>query len=121
MQLNGVVPIPAKLRAQYVGLGLWDNAPLRDGLEAAAERAPDRVAIVDRESSWTYEQLERSVARGVARLARDGVCPGAAVLVIAPLIASAFLGYLDAQHNRGLSRRTGGTTQATLRGSRTAA
>lgn len=93
MQLTGAVPIPAALQAQYVAEGLWDNASLRDGLEAAAERAPDRVAIVDRETSWTYKQLERSVARGVARLAHDGLRPGAAVLVIAPLIAPAVCAY----------------------------
>lgn len=92
-QLNGAVPIPAELRARYAEAGLWDDAPLRDGLEAAAQRAPGRVAIADRETSWTYAELERSVARGVARLRREGVLPGAAVLVVAPLIASAVCAY----------------------------
>jgi non-ribosomal peptide synthetase component E (peptide arylation enzyme) len=86
-QLSGAVPIPAELRVRYAEAGLWDDAPLRDGLEAAAQRAPGRVAIADREMSWTYADLERSVASGVACLQREGVLAGAAVLVVAPLIA----------------------------------
>jgi non-ribosomal peptide synthetase component E (peptide arylation enzyme) len=48
------VPIPAELRVRYAEAGLWDDAPLRDGLEAAAQRVPWRVAITDRETSLTY-------------------------------------------------------------------
>ncbi|MFC7886310.1 AMP-binding protein [Streptomyces sp. NPDC057376] len=92
MKLVGVEPVPSTVQARYVTEGWWSDAPLRDGLEAQADRGPDRVAVSDATSRWTYGRMHDAVARAVACL-RQRVPPGTAVLVIAPLIAPAVVAY----------------------------
>ncbi len=93
MQIAGVEPIPAEVRQRYVDEGLWGGQGLRDGLEAAASRDPQRVAVGDGTTTWTYAELVAVVERAVGCLRGHGCGPGTAVLVIAPLSAPAVAVY----------------------------
>jgi acyl-CoA synthetase (AMP-forming)/AMP-acid ligase II len=53
-------------------------------LAAAAERAPDREAVVTDEVRWTFSQLQAEVHRGARALAALGVSPGDRVGLWAP-------------------------------------
>jgi acyl-CoA synthetase (AMP-forming)/AMP-acid ligase II len=72
--------------------GWWSRTPLRGGLEAQADRSPDRIAVSDATSQWTYGQVRDAVGRAVFYLRRH-VRPETAVLVIAPLVAPAVVAY----------------------------
>ncbi|WP_051684099.1 class I adenylate-forming enzyme family protein [Blastococcus sp. URHD0036] len=93
MQIAGVEPIPAEVRQRYVDEGLWGGQGLRDGLEAAAARDPQRVAVGDGTTTWTYAELVAAVDGAVGCLGGHGCGPGTAVLVIAPLVAPAVAVY----------------------------
>ncbi|MFJ3779743.1 AMP-binding protein [Streptomyces sp. NPDC090075] len=92
MKLVGVEPVPSEVQARYLSEGWWSDSPLRAGVEAQAERGPDRVAVSDATSRWTYGRLSDAVGRAVSCLRRR-VRPDAAVLVIAPLVAPAVVAY----------------------------
>lgn len=93
MQLEGVLAIPEDLQARYRAEGLWGADLLRHGLEAQARRAPQRPAVRDAGSTWSYARLEDAVARGVRFLQDRSIGPGTAVLVVAPLQAEAVVAY----------------------------
>jgi acyl-CoA synthetase (AMP-forming)/AMP-acid ligase II len=93
VQITGVEPIPDDVRRSYLADGLWGGVALRDGLEAAAARTPDRVAVSDGTTTWSYAQLSEAVQRAVGCLRGHGVEPGTPVLVIAPLVAPAVAVY----------------------------
>ena len=89
MRLDAAIPVPAEVRARYVAAGWWGQGALRDGIEAAAQRVPDRLAVVDATTSWTYALLEHGIATAVAGLRAHGITAGDAVLVVAPLTVEA--------------------------------
>jgi acyl-CoA synthetase (AMP-forming)/AMP-acid ligase II len=79
--------------ADYVVDGLWSDVTLRDGIEAHAHRVPERVAVSDSTSSWTYASVNQAVGRALGCLQHRGIGAGSAVLVIAPLIAPVVVAY----------------------------
>jgi acyl-CoA synthetase (AMP-forming)/AMP-acid ligase II len=93
MEIRGAHAIPEDVQAGYVAAGLWNDAGLRDGLEAHARRTPTRTAVVDATGEWSYARLEESVARALGCLRNQGVGAGSSVLVIAPLSAPAVIAY----------------------------
>ena len=52
--------------------GTWFGAHL----SASATKAGSRTALVFRERSWTYAELDRAVRRTAARLEKAGRKPG---------------------------------------------
>lgn len=109
----GAVPMPAELRDGYVADRLWGDVGLRDAVEATARIAPDRVAVIDENATWSYGRLEAAIARAVAALMRHGVGRGTAVLVVAPLLAPSVVAYHAIVRTGGvavmLDRRCGRT------------
>lgn len=93
MQPAGAVALPPEVIASYVAEGLWDDAGLRIGIEAWAQRTPDRVALVEDDRAWTYAELDAAVARAVTRLTEFGLDANRGVLVIAPLHALSVVAY----------------------------
>lgn len=93
MQPAGAVALPPEVIASYVAAGLWDDAGLRDGIEAWARQTPDRIALVDDDDAWSYARLEAAVARAVTRLAGFDLDGNRGVLVIAPLRAPSVVAY----------------------------
>jgi acyl-CoA synthetase (AMP-forming)/AMP-acid ligase II len=111
VKLIGAVPVPADVRSGYVAQGLWADAGLRDGLEAWAGRTPDRVAVVDATSGWSYQELVVAVGTALGGLRHRGVGAGSVVLVIAPVSAPSVAVYHAVLRSGGvvvmLDRRCG--------------
>jgi acyl-CoA synthetase (AMP-forming)/AMP-acid ligase II len=70
--------------------GSWDDRVLADGIEAAAERRPDALALVDDAASVTYAQLAaRLRVAGTWLTAHDVGTDGGVVLVTGNTVAGA--------------------------------
>lgn len=75
------VPFPPEAVAAYRDAGLWGTRTLADEFRAAAERHPDRDAVVAAEGRLTYAALDAATDRIGAGLAGLGLAPGDPVLV----------------------------------------
>jgi acyl-CoA synthetase (AMP-forming)/AMP-acid ligase II len=94
MQLSHAAAIPAELRESYVAQGYWNSFALRDGLEAIAAAAPDRVAVIEDGALWSYGALEERIACGVGFLRARQIGIGTAVVVIAPITLAGVVAFL---------------------------
>jgi 2,3-dihydroxybenzoate-AMP ligase len=56
--LEGVVPFPPEFAHQYRERGYWADKSLAEEFKVMFERYSDRVALVDRERSTTYAELD---------------------------------------------------------------
>lgn len=82
--LPGFTPWPADLAHRFRDQNLWIGETFGDVLAARATAAPDRIAVLDTATSWTYAELHhrsRALATGLARL---GITRGDRVLVQLP-------------------------------------
>src|ERR1700731_1970619 len=57
--LEGVVPFPSEFSRRYRERGYWADKSLAEEFKVVFERYADRVAIIDREQSITYGELDR--------------------------------------------------------------
>ncbi len=97
--------------AQYREQGYWLTARAAADYHRHLAGGGDRVALIDAESVWNYQQLAAAVGAVRGALATAGVRPGDAVLVIAPLRNGAAAAYLAALYSGAvavlLDRRCG--------------
>src|SRR5699024_10453752 len=82
-----VVPYPAEFAARYRERGYWTGTTHDILLREAASEAPDRVAIVDERTRWTYAELDARVGACAAGLAAYGLRAGDRCVVQLPNIA----------------------------------
>ena len=93
---------PRALRDSYQSEGLWTNRLLTDFLERAADRSPDKIAVIDeRFNPITYAELVKEVLRLAAALQEKGVNRGDNFIIALPnwqhvTIFTLALGYLGA-------------------------
>jgi acyl-CoA synthetase (AMP-forming)/AMP-acid ligase II len=80
--IRATMPVPAERAAAYRTAGLWDDRRLADGLELAATRAPDAIAVADNDQSLTWRELVQRVSAGAGVLADAGARPGACVVLV---------------------------------------
>lgn len=76
--------ITAELRREYVAAGLWPGRPLFDFVDAAAERDPGKVAVVDPYHRLSYGRFVDVTKQLALVLIECGVKPGDAVAMQAP-------------------------------------
>src|ERR1700730_11533469 len=57
--LEGVVPFPSEFARRYRERGYWADKSLAEEFKVVFERYADRVALIDRERSITYAELDR--------------------------------------------------------------
>src|ERR1700722_8235952 len=57
--LQGVVPFPPEFAERYRDRGYWSDKSLADEFRVVFKRYADRVALIDRERSITYAELDR--------------------------------------------------------------
>src|SRR6202521_2768689 len=57
--LEGVVPFPPEFARRYRERGYWADKSLAEEFKVVFERYADRVALIDRERSITYAELDR--------------------------------------------------------------
>jgi 2,3-dihydroxybenzoate-AMP ligase len=82
--LDGVVRFPAEFAARYRAKGYWEGRSLRDTFDEAFELYADRIAIIDREKSVTYAQLNERATRLALNLLDEGLKPLDRVVVQLP-------------------------------------
>jgi 2,3-dihydroxybenzoate-AMP ligase len=73
--LDGVVRFPPEFAARYRAKGYWEDRALRDVFGELCARYGNRVAIIDREQSFTYDQLNEHAERLALNLLDEGLKP----------------------------------------------
>jgi cyclohexanecarboxylate-CoA ligase len=86
---------PAEAR-RLLDAGHWTGTLIDTHLNAAADHAPHALAVVDRDRSWTYRELDDAVDRCAAGLRRRGVTRGDVVSWVLPNWAEAIITHLAA-------------------------
>lgn len=81
---NGAVPWPAEYAGRYADKGYWEGRTIGDRLHAAADAAPDAVALVDGDRRLTYRQLAERADATALRLAALGLRPDDRLVVQLP-------------------------------------
>ncbi|MEX5635136.1 (2,3-dihydroxybenzoyl)adenylate synthase [Parafrankia sp. FMc2] len=84
LTLDGVVPYPPETVDEYLAEGYWHDQTLSEMLFATAERHPDKLAVIDRETRLSYRQLTDEVLRLAAGLQDLGLGRGDRVVVHLP-------------------------------------
>ena len=82
--LTGFVPFPEDRAQAYREAGYWTGRPLNSILTDAAARWPDRTAIVDSATSYSFAELAAVADRVAAGLAGLGIAEGDRVMVQLP-------------------------------------
>jgi mycobactin salicyl-AMP ligase len=82
--LNGFVPFPDGRAENYRQAGYWSGNSLDSLLTSAAQRWPDRVAVIDATAAQTFAELDRSAADAAAGFAALGIRAGDRVLLQLP-------------------------------------
>ena len=57
--LEGVVPFPPEFAQRYRERGYWADKSLAQEFDVVFKRYADRVALIDRERSFTYAEIDR--------------------------------------------------------------
>jgi acyl-CoA synthetase (AMP-forming)/AMP-acid ligase II len=91
--IRATMPVPAERAAAYRATRLWDDRRLADGIELAALRSPEAIAVADNERSLTWRELARCVRAGVGMLAGSGVVRGANVVLVSGNTAPGVVAY----------------------------
>src|SRR5512134_655634 len=73
--LDGVIRFPAEFAARYRAKGYWEDRSLRDVFADIFAKYADRVAIIDRDESVTYAQLNERAERLALNLLDEGLQP----------------------------------------------
>jgi mycobactin salicyl-AMP ligase len=81
--LNGFVPFPADRAARYRAAGYWSGRTVDSILSDAAQRWPDRAAILAPEH-LSYAEFDERADRAAAGLAELGIASGDRVLLQLP-------------------------------------
>lgn len=82
--LDGCVAWPEETAARYRRAGFWRGETLGALLRRTTRRNPDRIALVAKDSRWTYAELDARIDRRAAGLAEYGITVGDRVVVQLP-------------------------------------
>jgi 2,3-dihydroxybenzoate---[aryl-carrier protein] ligase len=82
--LDGVVRFPPEFAARYRAKGYWEDRPLRDVFGDVFAKYSHRVAIIDRDESVTYAQLNERSERLALNLLDEGLKPLDRVVIQLP-------------------------------------
>lgn len=93
--MKATVPDDGRAR-RSTEAGHWTDDLVDAHLAAAAGRAPDAVAVVDRGRHWTYRELDDAVDRFASALRGRGVRPGEVVSWLLPNWTEAIVVHLAA-------------------------
>ncbi len=82
--LDGVVRFPAEFAARYRAKGYWEDRTLRETFDEVFARHAGRIAVIDRDRSVTYAQLNERATRLALNLLDAGLKPLDRVVVQLP-------------------------------------
>ena len=95
--LEGVVPFPPDFAQRYRELGYWQDRSLAQEFDVVFRRNAARVAIVDRDRSITFEELDRLSGNLALNLLALGLKPLDRVVVQLPNVAEFIILYFALQ------------------------
>jgi len=95
--LEGVVRFPPEFAQRYRERGYWADKSLADEFKIIFERHADRVALIDRERSITYAELDRLSTNLALNLLALGLSPLERVVVQLPNVAEFVILYFGLQ------------------------
>ena len=82
--LEGVVPFPREFAKRYREKGYWQDKSLAEEFAPVFKRYADRTAFIDRDSSFTYAEVDRVSGRLALNLLDAGLAPLDRVVVQLP-------------------------------------
>jgi len=95
--LEGVVPFPPEFAKRYRERGYWADKSLAQEFKAVFERYADRIALIDRDQSITYAELDRLSSNLALHLLGAGLVPLDRVVVQLPNVAEFVILYFALQ------------------------
>jgi 2,3-dihydroxybenzoate-AMP ligase len=95
--LEGVVGFPPEFARRYRERGYWADKSLAEEFKVVFERYADRVALIDRERSITYAELDRLSSNLALNLLALGLNPLDRVVVQLPNVAEFVILYFGLQ------------------------
>lgn len=81
---TGFVPFPADRANEYRRAGLWTGRRLDSILSDAATNWPDRAAVIDPDTTYTFAELDARANRIASALAERGIAPGDRMMLQLP-------------------------------------
>jgi 2,3-dihydroxybenzoate-AMP ligase len=82
--LKDGVPWPSATAQRYRQLGVWLDQTIDEAVSGAAQKSPDKIAIVARQSKITYSELDERSERLADGLYKAGLRPGDRIVVQLP-------------------------------------
>jgi 2,3-dihydroxybenzoate-AMP ligase len=82
--LEGVVKFPPEYAARYRAKGYWEDRTIADQFAERFRQFADRVAVIDRDQSVTYAQLDERSTRLALNLLEAGLRPLDRIVVQLP-------------------------------------
>src|SRR5258707_2787355 len=95
--MEGVVPFPPEFAKRYRERGYWADKSLAQEFNAVFERYADRIALIDRDRSITYTELDCSSTNLALHLLGAGLVPLDRVVVQLPNVAEFVILYFALQ------------------------
>src|SRR6202163_336357 len=95
--LEGVVPFPPEFAQRYRERGYWADKSLAEEFKVVFERYADRIALIDRDRSITYAELDRLSSNLALHLLGAGLVPLDRVVVQLPNVAEFVILYFALQ------------------------
>src|ERR1700681_718146 len=95
--LEGVVPFPPEFAQRYRERGYWADKSLAQEFKVIFERFAERVALIDRDRSITYAELDRLSSKLALHLLGAGLVPLDRVVVQLPNVAEFVILYFALQ------------------------
>src|SRR6202140_797969 len=95
--LEGVVGFPPEFAQRYRERGYWADKSLAEEFKLVFDRHADRVALIDRERSVTYAELDRLSTNLALNLLALGLSPLERVVVQLPNVAEFVILYFGLQ------------------------
>jgi 2,3-dihydroxybenzoate-AMP ligase len=95
--LPGVVPFPPDYAARYRAKGYWEDKSIAQEFDVIFKKHADRVAIVDRDRSITFAELDRLSTNLALNLLEMGLQPLDRVVIQLPNVAEYIILYFALQ------------------------
>jgi 2,3-dihydroxybenzoate-AMP ligase len=100
--LQGVVPFPPEFAQRYRERGYWQDKSLAEEFKVVFDRYRERVAVIDRDRSLTYGEIDRRSSNLALNLLGAGLKPLDRVVVQLPNVAEFIILYFALQKMGGI-------------------
>ena len=100
--LQGVVPFPPEFAQRYRERGYWQDKSLAEEFQVVFDRYRERIAVIDRDRSFTYDEIDRLSSNLALNLLSAGLKPLDRVVVQLPNVAEFIVLYFALQKMGGI-------------------